>query len=127
MKNFLILIIPFLSCCNYNQEPKGTIIDIHKEYKNDSLNNSKDVIVTNSYFESIGGNAYFVDIYFDSNDTLRSAKIFLGDDNIYNKANYHWVSDTSLHITLYDSEGDSSVSFFAGGTMDGKGSSISIE
>ena len=66
-------------------------------------------------------------MYFNGYDTLVSAKVFIQDDTFYDKANYHWVSDTSINITLYDSQGDSSITLIAGGTMDGGGSSIEID
>ena len=44
--------------------------------------------------------------------------------DLYDKAKYNWITDTSIYITLYDSRSDSSVSFKASGTMDGRGSGM---
>ena len=63
-------------------------------------------------------------MYFNSSDTLRNAKVSLATEDIYDQARYYWITDTSINITLYDSKGDSSVSFYAAGTMDGRGSAI---
>jgi len=63
-------------------------------------------------------------MYFNTNDTLRNAKIFLSTEDNYDQAKYNWLSDTSINIMLYDSRGDSSVSFFAAGTMNGRGSAM---
>ena len=126
MRNLILII--FIGCSLYGcrQELKSNVIDIHKDLMYDSLNNSKDVFVTNVAFPD-WDNGYLIDMYFNGYDTLVSAKIFIEDDNFYDKANYHWVSDTSINITLYDSEGDSSVTLIAGGTMDGRGSRVEFD
>jgi hypothetical protein len=127
MRNLILII--FIGCSLYGcrQELKSNVIDIHKDFVYDSLNNSKDVIVTMHDALFNWDNGYLVDMYFNGYDTLVSAKVFIQDDTFYDKANYHWVSDTSINITLYDSQGDSSITLIAGGTMDGSGSSIEID
>ena len=63
-------------------------------------------------------------MYFNGEDILRNAKIFICEEDIYDKARYNWITDTSINITLYESKGDSSVSLVARGMMDGSGSSM---
>ena len=126
MRNLILIIFIGYSLYGCRQELKSNVIDIHKDFVYDSLINRKDVFVTNDAFLD-WDNGYLIDMYFNGYDTLVSAKIFIEDDNFYDKANYHWVSDTSINITLYDSQGDSSITLIAGGTMDGSGSSIEID
>ena len=126
-KTLLILLcLPLLYYCSSKNNLKEIIIDIKQGNYNDSIHFNKDVNVI--YLQKFwgGDDGYLVDMYFNGNDTLRNAKVFLGTgtEDIYDKAKYNWITDTSINITLYDSKGDSSVSFYAAGTMDGRGSAM---
>ena len=112
------------SCINFNRTTE-VIVDIQKDVYNDTIHFDKDVNVLclDTFWFGKGG-GYLVDMYFNTNDTLRSAKIFLSTEDNYDQAKYNWLSDTSINIMLYDSRGDSSVSFFAAGTTDGRGSAM---
>tara|TARA_B110000116_G_scaffold218708_1_gene196332 strand:- start:309 stop:701 length:393 start_codon:yes stop_codon:yes gene_type:complete len=126
MKKLLLILLclPILYHCNSNKNEKEIIIDIKKGNYNDSINYNKDVNVIFLKEFWFGDDAYLVDMYFNSSDTLRNAKVSLATEDIYDQARYYWITDTSINITLYDSKGDSSVSFYAAGTMDGRGSAI---
>jgi len=126
MKKLLLILLclPILYHCNSNKNEKEIIIDIKKDNYNDSIHFNKDVNVIFLKEFWFGDDAYLVDIYFNSSDTLRNAKVSLATEDIYDQARYYWITDTSINITLYDSKGDSSVSFYAAGTMDGRGSAI---
>jgi hypothetical protein len=126
MKKLLLILLclPILYHCNSNKNEKEIIIDIKKDNYNDSIHFHKDVNVIFLKEFWFGDDAYLVDMYFNSSDTLRNAKVSLATEDIYDQARYYWITDTSINITLYDSKGDSSVSFYAAGTMDGRGSAI---
>tara|TARA_B110000196_G_scaffold272965_1_gene249151 strand:- start:571 stop:963 length:393 start_codon:yes stop_codon:yes gene_type:complete len=126
MKKLLLILLclPILYHCNSNKNEKEIIIDIKKDNYNDSIHFNKDVNVIFLKEFWFGDDAYLVDMYFNSSDTLRNAKVSLATEDIYDQARYYWITDTSINITLYDSKGDSSVSFYAAGTMDGRGSAI---
>ena len=139
MKKRLLLLLCFaliFSCSENNEEEekkdksKENIIDIIKDGYIDSIHFNKDVNVVYleefSFFENKEEGSYLVDMYFNGDDTLRNAKVFLCDQDIYDKAKYNWITDTSINITLYDSKGDSSFSFVARGMMDGSGSGMTI-
>ena len=136
MKERLLLLLCFplmFSCSENNKEEekikisKENIIDIIKDDYIDSIHKNKDVNVV--YLEEfsvceVPEGSYLIDMYFNGDDTLRNAKVFLCDEDIYDKAKYNWITDTSINITLYDSKGDSSFSFVSGGMMDGSGSGM---
>ena len=137
MKKRLLLLLCFslmFSCSENNVEEenpeksKENIIDIIKGDYSDSIHLNKDVNVVYleefSFFEDKEEGSYLIDMYFNGDDTLRNAKVFLCDEDIYDKAKYNWITDTSINITLYDSKGDSSFSFVARGMMDGSGSGM---
>lgn len=126
MKNILLILLclPILYHCNSDKAEKEIIINIKQDNYNDSIHYNKDVNVIFLKEIWFGDDAYLVDMYFNASDTLRNAKVFLATEDIYDKAKYNWITDTSINITLYDSNGDSSVSFYAAGTMDGRGSGV---
>jgi hypothetical protein len=126
MKKLLLILLclPILYHCNSNKNEKEIIIDIKKGNYNDSIHYNKDVNVIFLKEIWLGDDAYLVEMYFNASDTLRNAKVFLASDDIYDKARYSWKTDTSINITLYDSNGGSRASFYAAGTMDGRGSGI---
>ena len=121
--SILLTGILLYGCSNFHR-PNEIIVDIQQGSYYDSIHFNKDVNVI--YLDSfwLGNSGYLVDMYFNANDTLRNAKIFVSTEDNYDQAKYDWISDTSINIMLYDSRGDSSVSFFAAGTMNGRGSAI---
>ncbi len=130
----LLLCLPLIFSCSENHKEeekiemsKENIIDIIKDDYSDSIHLNKDVNVV--YLEEfsvceVPESSYLIDMYFNGDDTLRNAKIFICEEDIYDKARYNWITDTSINITLYESKGDSSVSLVARGMMDGSGSGI---
>ena len=130
----LLLCFPLIFSCSENHEEeekteksKGNIINIIKDDYSDSIHLNKDVNVV--YLEEfsiceVPEGSYLIDMYFNGDDTLRNAKVFLCEEDIYDKAKYNWITDTSINITLYESKGDSSVSLVARGMMDGSGSGV---
>jgi hypothetical protein len=71
--------------------------------------------------------AYFIDMHYNVNDTLRSAVVIIETDEKYEKSKYFWCSDTSIYITLFGSQTDSTISFYAGGLKNGRGSFIKFK
>ena len=127
MKKLLLILfcLSILYQCSYKNDLEEIVVDIKKDSYNDSTHYNKDVNVVflkECWFGHDG--CYLVDMYFKASDTLRNAKIFLAAADLYDKAKYNWITDTSIYITLYDARGDSSVSFKASGTLDGRGSGI---
>ena len=92
---------------------------------NDSIHYDKDVNVV--FLKEFQNNeaGYLIDMHYNVNDTLRRAVVFIGTDEQYEKSKYFWSSDTSINITLFGSQADSSISLYAGGSNNGRGSFVS--
>ena len=109
------------------EKSQENIIDIIQDDYSDSIHHNKDVNAV--YFKEfsvceVPESSYLIDMYFNGDDTLRNAKIFICEEDIYDEARYNWITDTSINITLYESKGDSSVSLMASGMMDGSASGM---
>ena len=104
----------------YNKNKIETISDIQMGDYSDSIHYDKDVDVVFEEGFYNGNDSYFIHMFFNTNDTLRSAGVIIITDEQYDKSKYFWSSDTSAYITLFGSQADSSISFYAGGSMDGR-------
>jgi len=124
----LLLFILICSSCNYtpSNEHEEVFIDIRTETNSDdALKDSifnKQVIVTNNIdlFE-LGKNVYIVKMYYQGPDSLMSFWGGFVEEDEFNKAKYHWTSDSSINMTLFNTTNDSSKVVFLRGSMDGKG------
>ena len=103
----------------------STISNIQMGSYNDSIHYDKDVNVV--FLKEFQNNeaGYLIDMHYNVNDTLRRAVVFIGTDEQYEKSKYFWSSDTSINITLFGSQADSSISLYAGGSNNGRGSFVS--
>lgn len=81
----------------------------------------KQVIVKN-YFNLLGdsNNLYMVHLYFQGTYSLITLGGGFSEKSEFNKARYHWTSDSSINMTLFNTENDSSKAVFLIGSMDGK-------
>jgi hypothetical protein len=108
----------------YNKNKTETISDIQMGNYNDSIHYDKDVDVV--FLKEFQNNeaGYLIDMHYNVSDTLRRAVVFIGIDEQYEKIKYFWSSDTSIYITLFGPQADSSISLFAGGSNNGRGSFV---
>ena len=99
------------------------IIDITNDIN--MISDERDVSIINSN-EPIDGfdmdNYYIVKIMYDGYDSIETATVFFGDSDIYDKASYTWITDTSISLTLFHSISDKYSTFRVSGRMDGSGS-----
>jgi hypothetical protein len=110
----------------HNKDEIETISNIQMGSYNDSIHYDKDVNVV--FLKEFQNNeaGYLIDMHYNVNDTLRRAVVFIGTDEQYEKSKYFWSSDTSINITLFGSQADSSISLYAGGSNNGRGSFVSM-
>lgn len=104
----------------HNRHEIETISNIQMGSYNDTIHYDKDVDVVFEEGFYNGNDCYFIHMFFNTQDTLRSAGVIIITDDQYEKSKYFWSSDTSVYITLFGSQADSSISFYAGGSMDGR-------
>lgn len=109
----------------HNKDEIETISNIQMGSYNDSIHYDKDVNVV--FLKEFQNNeaGYLIDMHYNVSDTLRRAVVFIGTDEQYEKSKYFWSSDTSINITLFGSQADSSISLYAGGSNNGRGSFVS--
>ena len=109
----------------HNKDEIETISNIQMGSYNDSIHYDKDVNVV--FLKEFQNNeaGYLIDMHYNVNDTLRRAVVFIVTDEQYEKSKYFWSSDTSINITLFGSQADSSISLYAGGSNNGRGSFVS--
>tara|TARA_B100001142_G_C14126837_1_gene575301 strand:+ start:288 stop:752 length:465 start_codon:yes stop_codon:yes gene_type:complete len=126
-----ILLLSIFTSCN-NQNLKNTtieeiVIDIRPEsfpyaiFK-DSIYEKK-VIVSNyfgSLYDSVDINNYFVKIYYNGKDSLISFWGGITEEMSFNKAKYYWTSDSSINMTLFNTNNKNEKLIFLTGSMDGK-------
>ncbi|MDA9669120.1 hypothetical protein N9T62_01000 [bacterium] len=108
----------------YNNDEIETISNIQMGNYNDSIHYDKDVDVV--FLKEFQNNeaGYLIDMHYNVSDTLRRAVVFIGIDEKYEKIKYFWSSDTSIYITLFGLQADSSISLYAGGSNNGRGSFV---
>ena len=92
-----------------NSKKPGENLVSHKSY---------DVEV---YRTSFMGNAYTVRYYQKENDTLKSHTATYGTEEVFDKAAYSWLTDTSVSIRLYNTVSNKEEKFkvFGYGGMSG--------
>ena len=127
MYRYIFLFLFALYSCQNN--PASELHEITIDIKTDSIyatsqNDSifdKQVIVKN-YFNLLddSNNIYMVQLYFQGPDSLISFWGGFSEKSECNKARYHWTSDSSINMTLFNAENDSSKAVFLIGSMDGK-------
>jgi hypothetical protein len=102
------------------------IIDIKNDIN--MVSNESNVSIINSN-EPIDGfemdNYYIVKIMYDGYESIETATVYFGDSDIYDKARYTWITDTSISLTLFHSISDKYSTFRVSGRMDGSGSGTS--
>jgi hypothetical protein len=87
--------------CNHSLYPlKGEVSILNKETEENLASHKEhDVEVFRTIFM---GQAYGVRYYQKENDTLRSHSATYGDVDIYDKAKYSWLNDTTVLVRLYN-------------------------
>ena len=119
------LIICFLlfACNRSSPSPKGeiSIPDVrNRKEPGENLvsHKSHDVEVYRTFFM---GNAYTVRYYQKENDTLKSHTATYGTEEVFDKAAYSWLTDTSVSIRLYNTVSNKEEKFkvFGYGGMSG--------
>ena len=134
----LISVSVFISCNNQDltKEPINEIIidvipdSIFRSVNKDSIFDKK-VIVKNisGLFEedNISGlfeedkNYYMVEIVYTGNDSLISFWGGFIEELNFNKASYYWTSDSSINMTLFNTNNKDERLIFLAGSKDGKG------
>jgi hypothetical protein len=129
MKYLIILLFSisfFVTSCDETHTTDSNnfkIIDITNDIN--MISDERDVSIINSN-EPIDGfdmdNYYIVKIMYDGYDSIETATVFFGDSDIYDKARYTWITDTSISLTLFHSISDKYSTFRVSGRMDGSGS-----
>lgn len=102
--NYLIISISQNSCNFSGSERKGDVIILDVRNNNEpevnlASHKKYDVEV---YRSMIMGSGYNVRYYQNENDSLRSHKASYMTDVNFDKAAYHWLSDTCVLIRLYN-------------------------
>ena len=133
----LISVSVFISCNNQDltKEPINEIIidvipdSIFRSVNKDSIFDKK-VIVKNisGLFEedNISGlfeedkNYYMVEIVYTGNDSLISFWGGFIEELNFNKASYYWTSDSSINMTLFNTNNKDERLIFLAGSKDGK-------
>ena len=120
-----LFLLALYSCQN---KPSNELSELTVDIKNDSIyyhqNDSifdKQVIVKN-YFNLLddSNNTYMVQLYFQGTDSLIGFGGGFSEKSEFNKARYHWTSDSSINMTLFNTENDSSKAVYLSGSMDGE-------
>tara|TARA_B100000768_G_C11052356_1_gene278913 strand:+ start:156 stop:608 length:453 start_codon:yes stop_codon:yes gene_type:complete len=133
----LISVSVFISCNNQDltKEPINEIIidvipdSIFRSVNKDSIFDKK-VIVKNisGLFEedNISGlfeedkNYYMVEIVYTGNDSLISFWGGFIEELNFNKASYYWTSDSSINMTLFNTNNKDERLIYLAGSKDGK-------
>tara|TARA_B100001173_G_C15903231_1_gene510812 strand:+ start:549 stop:917 length:369 start_codon:yes stop_codon:yes gene_type:complete len=103
------------------------VIDIRPEsfsyaISKDSIYDKK-VLVSNyfgSLYDSVDINNYFVKIFYNGKDSLISFWGGITEEMSFNKAKYYWTSDSSINMTLFNTNNKNEKLIFLTGSMDGK-------
>ena len=127
MYRYIFLFLLVLSSCH--NKTSNELHEITIDIKTDSIystgqNDSifdKQVTVKN-YFNLLddSNNIYMVQLYFQGPDSLIRFGGGFSEKSDFNKARYHWTSDSSINMTLFNAENDSSKAVYLIGSMDGK-------
>jgi len=128
MYKYVLFLFLIASSCHYNpsNECKEVFIDIRtgsisNSYQKDSIFDKQVFITNDTAFPGFPGQViYFVTIHYYGNDSLISFFGGFSEEINFNKAKYHWTSDSSINMTLFNTNNDSSIAIFLKGSMDGK-------
>ena len=124
----LITVSVFISCNNQDltKEPINEIIidvipdSIFRSVNKDSIFDKK-VLVSNisGLFEE-DKHSYMVQIVYTGNDSLISFWGGFSEEFNFNKAKYYWTSDSSINMTLFNSNSIEERLIYLAGSKDGK-------
>jgi hypothetical protein len=124
----LISVGVFISCNNQDLTKESIneiIVDVipdsvFQSVHKDSIFDKK-VRVSNMFglFEE-DKNSYWVQICYNGNDSLISFFGGFSEELNFNKASYYWTSDSSINMTLFNTNNKDERLIFLAGSMDGK-------
>jgi len=126
MYRYIFLFLLALSSCQ--NKPSNELSEFTVDIKNDSIYNHQNdsvfdkLVYVKNNFNLLGdsNNLYMVHLYFQGTDSLIGFGGGFSEQSEFNKARYHWTSDSSINMTLFNTENDSSKAVFLIGSMDGK-------
>ena len=128
MTRYIIFFYLIIGSCQYNgsNEVGDISIEIKTDsvafnYQEDSIYNKK-VFATKiaEWFEP-NKNTYIITMFYEGRDSLISFSGGFSEELDFNFAKYTWTSDSSINITLFGGNNDSSKVVFLRGSMDGSG------
>ena len=113
----LITCLSLYSCKNSVTQRKGeiNIVDTRNSKvpeENLASHKSYDIEVSRILFM---GNGYNVRYYQNEKDTLKSHSASYMTDEIFDKASYNWLTDTSVSIRLYNAASNKAKTFKVSG------------
>lgn len=126
MYRYIFLFLLALSSCQ--NKPSNEVNEFTIDIKNDSIYANRNdsgfdkLVSVENIFNLLGdsANLYMVHLYFQGTDSLIGFSGGFSEKSEFNRARYHWTSDSSINMTLFNTENDSSKSVFLIGSMDGK-------
>ena len=126
MYKYLILLLIVVSSCKEStfSESEHIVVDItsnsfDENFKKESIK-LKDVFVHKSKMAD-GDSIYFIGMCYTGNDSLTTFFGGFKGENSFNKAKYYWTSDTSINMTLFNTNTDSTEEVYLRGNKNGKG------
>ena len=125
----LISVSVFISCNNQDltKEPINEIIidvipdSIFRSVNKDSIFDKKVIVKNISGLFEEDKNYYMVEIVYTGNDSLISFWGGFIEELNFNKASYYWTSDSSINMTLFNTNNKDERLIFLAGSKDGKG------
>ena len=124
----LISVSIFISCNNQDltKEPINEIIidvipdSILRSVNKDSIFDKKVLVKNISGLYEEDKNTYMVEIVYTGNDSLISFWGGFSEALNFNKASYYWTSDSSINMTLFNTNNKDERLIFLAGSKDGK-------
>ena len=130
----LISVSVFISCNNQDltKEPINEIIidvipdSILRSVNKDSIFDKKVLVKNIPGLYNISGlheedkNTYMVEIVYTGNDSLISFWGGFSEELNFNKASYYWTSDSSINMTLFNTNNKDEKLIYLAGSKDGK-------
>ena len=124
----LISVSVFISCNNQDltKEPINEIIidvipdSILRSVNKDSIFDKKVLVKNISGLFEEDKNYYIVKIVYTGNDSLISFSGGFIEELNFNKASYYWTSDSSINMTLFNTNNKDERLIFLAGSKDGK-------
>ena len=125
----LISVSVFISCNNQDltKEPINEIIidvipdSIFRSVNKDSIFDKKVLVKNISGLFEEDKNYYMVEIVYTGNDSLISFSGGFIEELNFNKASYYWTSDSSINMTLFNTNNKDERLIFLAGSKDGRG------